>query len=89
MSKITGTNLSSAPTKNPLLTEHEIPTNPLVAENLSVENPARSESWFATKDPPRQGATYLNSGQQQARPDLMGEATDIEDLSVEEMLKTF
>jgi hypothetical protein len=90
MSKITTTNLpSEAPTQNPLLTENEAPINPLLAGNLSVVNPPGSKNYYVVKDPFKAGSDLSQFDQQQVRTDIMGEATNIEELSVEEKLKNF
>jgi hypothetical protein len=90
MSKITTPNLpSAAPAKNPSLTAHEAPINPLVAENLSIVNPPGSRSYFVTKNPYKAGSNLSKFGQQQARVDIGGEAKNIEELSVQEKLKNF
>jgi hypothetical protein len=79
MSKMPATVSSSeAPIKNPLLTE-----------NLSIANPPGGTSYFVTKDPFKAGSDLSKFGKQQARVDLMGGATNIEQISVEEKLKNF
>jgi hypothetical protein len=89
-SKITTTNSpSEAPTKNPLLTAHEAPINPLLAGNLSIVNPPGSQNYYVVRDPFKAGSELSKFGQQQVRTDIRGEATNIEDLSVQENLRNF
>jgi len=93
MSKITATNLPSAapttaaPTTNQLLTANENPKNPLVTENLSVQNPPGATSYFVTTDPFKAGSDLSQFGKHQVGVDLMGGSTNAEEISVEEKLK--
>jgi hypothetical protein len=79
MSKMPATVSSSeAPIKNPLLTQ-----------NLSIANPPGGTNYFVTKDPYKAGSDLSKFGKQQARVDLSGGATNIEQISVGEKLNKF